>query len=867
MTKKTSKLIKYLLLMATLVFGYQCSFSQAPPPANTMTALDPNGIQAYLHLDSSGNLNTTGGGGGGLFYVEGYVPPWAPMALAPNGTFQYLNLDSSGNLKTTGGGSMTWPLTPGIPVCTGTPCAAWGTTLPAPDGNAAHFLNGLGAWAASSGGGNPATVGITQWNGSAWGTSYYNAGNAAPRLTPTYLPTENTPSPIVDASGYSVDGWIGALPDGKLVLIYQTETNSNHFVNASMSTSTDQGQTWSAAANILSGNATTAYYCCDGMVTNTGRIVIAYSLVVSGVYQGLYSNYSDDEGATWSAPAQVASSTYGGIYSGGTVIGNGYLLIPAYIEGATNTSYVYISQDNGATWGSPITVVSSTTGDYSEGSYAYLGGSTILGMIRCDGGVAPCIAGGGVTQVLSTDNGATWSIQGTISIDSEGNSPWLSTFMGLNGRRVVEWDYQQRSTSQELVEYGYAADLIASGTAGWQTASLQVVGTFPYCGNYAGANGYPSVVHPYDSPFGIGNYYQYNTAGCPSAGGTSKVFYTVPVGNLYPLNAEFGTQITVGGKVTSGYAYNDKSSLPMTGNYNPGGGYNTDNGCYNINSVPVACAFGSQNIGMGDIYSGSHFRKGSYDTEVGWSDNASVTTGLGNSCIAALSCEHLTTGSYNTCVGADACNTTTTGDVIMALGYGAVAEGETDTHEDIIGSNAVGHGSYTATYGDTNSIQETFISGIVRTGGLCTIDSTTGPIALTSSGTPVPICSWSVVYVLSPQVFTWTCQGTYSVSTLADTLSLGMNVSWGNGLTSETGNASINSTLTGTSTQNSVTSTSTGNQNILTGGTVSGATNLPFSTSGTLTHNGNQTVFSITATITGSSPTAQINPGTSCTLQ
>ena len=33
-----------------------------------------------------------------------------------------------------GGGSMTWPSAPGITVCTGTPCTAWGTSLTAPSG-------------------------------------------------------------------------------------------------------------------------------------------------------------------------------------------------------------------------------------------------------------------------------------------------------------------------------------------------------------------------------------------------------------------------------------------------------------------------------------------------------------------------------------------------------------------------------------------------------------------------------------------------------------------------------------------------------------------------------------------------------------
>ena len=58
---------------------------------------------------------------------------------------------------------MAWPNTPGIPICTGTPCASWGTTLPAPDGNATHFLNGLGAWAAGGGGGSGTVTSSPQY--------------------------------------------------------------------------------------------------------------------------------------------------------------------------------------------------------------------------------------------------------------------------------------------------------------------------------------------------------------------------------------------------------------------------------------------------------------------------------------------------------------------------------------------------------------------------------------------------------------------------------------------------------------------------------------------------------------------------------
>jgi trimeric autotransporter adhesin len=52
---------------------------------------------------------------------------------------QCLHVNNAGVITGTssdcgGGGSMTWPSTPGIAVCTGTPCSAWGTSLTAPAG-------------------------------------------------------------------------------------------------------------------------------------------------------------------------------------------------------------------------------------------------------------------------------------------------------------------------------------------------------------------------------------------------------------------------------------------------------------------------------------------------------------------------------------------------------------------------------------------------------------------------------------------------------------------------------------------------------------------------------------------------------------
>lgn len=138
----------------------------------------------------------------------------------------------------------------------------------------------------------------------------------------------------------------------------------------------------------------------------------------------------------------------------------------------------------------------------------------------------------------------------------------------------------------------------------------------------------------------------------------------------------------------------------------------------------------------------------------------------------------------------------------------------------------------------------------------------TSAATMSVSGTAVTFCSWSLP--ASAKTWSWQCSGTYTTTTATDTFSVGMNAA--QAPTSETGNAIIYSTLTGTSTAGSATSTSSGNQNILTGASVSNVTNEPFSTSGTIQASVTAGTFALTGTLTGTSPSGTVNVGTTCIL-
>ncbi len=311
----------------------------------------------------------------------------------------------------------------------------------------------------------------------------------------TDLATQVAASTISN-SKYNAFGIMGQLLSGDLVTVYREGTS--HLSDAGvikMRTSTDQGRTWGSATTIAS-EAGVDLRNVGGGVTSTGRIVVFYGRYdytgVAWLNQGYI--YSDDDGATWSTYTAVshASDTSFSFYGQMIQIGADTLLQGWYGDDGTNYKQrVVLSTDNGATWGSAIVVANSTTVHYQEGGLAYLGGSHIVALMR-DG------AGTTFRQALSTDNGASWSSQGTTSFDSWStpSPPSLVAYRNPNGKREVACYYTNRTALKTRVVYATADSLIA-GTAGWSTYTDL---TTPADAD----SGYAAVCHPLGSPSGVG---------------------------------------------------------------------------------------------------------------------------------------------------------------------------------------------------------------------------------------------------------------------------------------------------------------------------------------------------------------------------
>jgi hypothetical protein len=143
--------------------------------------------------------------------------------------------------------------------------------------------------------------------------------------------------------------------------------------------------------------------------------------------------------------------------------------------------------------------------------------------------------------------------------------------------------------------------------------------------------------------------------------------------------------------------------------------------------------------------------------------------------------------------------------------------------------------------------------------GYCKIGSagvtlSTSATTICTLGNPGNSTTWS-----------WLCSGTYSI-TAGTTPTLALGITYAQTPVSETGNARIASALNPiVESAGSVTATTTGNQLMLTGTTVT-ANNLPWSSSGTLQASVTPGAFSLYGVLGGTTPAGTINPGSTCII-
>lgn len=263
----------------------------------------------------------------------------------------------------------------------------------------------------------------------------------------------------------------------------------NHVYSAdkhiTMYKSVDFGITWSAKATAYDPAGIEATQGNSFGYDTNGRLHMFVTIVdqtlVSPVHDvAMRYLYSDDDGATWSSPADVTPSTTDGRYAwrniDAVVENNGVLLSPYYkltTEGdfTSSSRHVLRSTDYGTTW-THILVESSST--YSnESSIVALDNSTLLMLCRKE------YSNWNFIQYISYDNGLTWTNQGSPTIYSPAISansgpPVLRKF-DMNGIRIIVLYYLDKSLGKIFAIYATAANLIASGLIGWNTSTRTTI--------------------------------------------------------------------------------------------------------------------------------------------------------------------------------------------------------------------------------------------------------------------------------------------------------------------------------------------------------------------------------------------------------
>jgi sialidase-1 len=193
--------------------------------------------------------------------------------------------------------------------------------------------------------------------------------------------------------------------------------------------STDGGKTWGALQLVSSDGANTVGNPVPIVDSSTGRIYLltthnlgqdTLSEIINGTSDGtrtIWLQSSDDNGATWTSPAQITSSVKGAgwtWYATGPGHGiqltrgahAGRLVVPANFDSPTSNGALEVySDDHGVTWHMGGLMLSGGGLNPSESSAVELTNGNVYFNSRNRGGSAPHYR----AQAYSTDGGATFA--------------------------------------------------------------------------------------------------------------------------------------------------------------------------------------------------------------------------------------------------------------------------------------------------------------------------------------------------------------------------------------------------------------------------------------------------------------------------
>ena len=250
--------------------------------------------------------------------------------------------------------------------------------------------------------------------------------------------------------------WLTSGPDGAVpgtFAISRTELRESR----------DGGLTWSQPRVLLQGDRAALPGAMALLELRSGRLLLLYSLyggysrdhdVSKSLNEG-YSRWSDDAGATWSAPAKLPhGERYLSSVLSATQLSSGRIVFPfGYLVGTHGqfmVSAVY-SDDDGATWKRSPSVLDVTGTGFESGatepSVAELPGGRLWMVIRAQTGFH--------WESFSTDRGVNWTPARESRFPAS-NAPMVLLRLH-SGRVVLVWNHS--------VEWAYARHvLVAAAT-------------------------------------------------------------------------------------------------------------------------------------------------------------------------------------------------------------------------------------------------------------------------------------------------------------------------------------------------------------------------------------------------------------------
>ena len=230
-------------------------------------------------------------------------------------------------------------------------------------------------------------------------------------------PAARASSPVIvcsdgGAGGYEAFPDVCRMADGRLLAVFYAGYGHVSLPTAtwpkggriSYCTSSDEGQTWSAAQALFDG----PYDDRDPSVTqlSDGRLICTFFTLqptggTSWVGLGTFSVTSADGGATWSAgPQQISTNHY--CSSPVRELPDGRLILGLYVQTATDAwGAVTISGDGGGTWCEPVAI--------PNGGLRYEAETDVI-RLR-DGRLFAALRGSSHSGwSVSSDGGLSWSV-------------------------------------------------------------------------------------------------------------------------------------------------------------------------------------------------------------------------------------------------------------------------------------------------------------------------------------------------------------------------------------------------------------------------------------------------------------------------